>query len=73
MSNAPAARSLGDVLADIHAQRKTCADENVPLNPHRLMDLHTEALEFTLGLVKRLDDLEASQAKPATKTTKRAG
>lgn len=70
MSNVPAARTLGDVLAEVHQHRSTCAAENVPFNPERLLDLHTEALDFTLDLVKRLEALEAAPAKPAAKTTK---
>lgn len=86
-AQAPAARSLGDVLADIKLHRATCAAENVPTSPEKLLELHTEALEqaaegqATIGALmdeissqaRRLEALEAAQAKPAAKTTKRAG
>lgn len=84
MSNAPAARSLGDVLADIKSHRVTCADQQVPTSSDKLLELHTEALglieaheraidraeESFRELLKRVADLEAAQAKPAAKTTK---
>lgn len=91
MSQAPAARSLGDVLADIQRHRDTCAAEQVPTSSDKLLELHSEALRQVAHaasiesrvemleadvavMARRLDALEAGQAKPAaTKTTKRAG
>lgn len=84
MSNAPAARSLGEVLADIKSHRATCAAEQVPTSAEKLLELHTEALEqvaegqATINALldeiasqaRRLEALEAAPAKPAAKTTK---
>lgn len=84
MSNASAARSLGDVLADIKRHRDTCAAEQVPTSSDKLLELHTEALGQVaegLATVNALMDEIASQrlilealaaapAKPAAKTTK---
>lgn len=85
-AQAPAARSLGDVLADIKLHRASCAAENVPTSPEKLLDLHSEALvqvaegQATIGALMDeiasqrliLEALAAGQAtKPATKTRAR--
>lgn len=86
MSQAPAARSLGDVLADIQRHRDTCAAEQVPTSTEKLLELHTEALEqaaegqATISALMDeiasqrliLEALAAGQAtKPATKSRAR--
>lgn len=78
MSNAPAARSLGEVLADIKSHRATCAAEQVPTSAEKLLELHTEALEHSHSTINWLLNevanlgarIDAVAAKPATKTTK---
>lgn len=86
MSNAPAARSLGDVLAEIKRHRDTCAAEQVPTSTETLLGLHTEALaqvaEGQANISALMDEiasqrlileaLAAGQAtKPATKSRAR--